>query len=550
MRLASGLLAIVVAAAAFACSAGERTPLGPAASQRGVVRPERVGHAKRAMPMRSPGGALFSLTAPASGIVVQDMTAGITADSLARTLVGPGVAISNVTYTGAPGAAGIFASDPLTVGITNGIVLSTGSATAVIGPNQFDDVTTDWGLPGDAQLSRLVGNNQTFDASVLQFDFVPDSNRVYISAYVFGSDEYSEFVNSDFNDAMAFYVNGANCAVVGGKPVSINAINNGYLNDGDSTSNPQLFRDNAIADGAPINTELDGLTRALTCVATVNKGVTNHVKLAIADVYDGLFDSDVFIGAGALTTTPPVPVPVPVAVPAYTVGAADCTPPGAQVTLDGRASTDDPGGSIVRWEWLYGSGVIGTGATFTRHFDPGTWPLSLRVTDASGATARAAFSIAVPWPAAAGSSLGATPGQLWPPNHKYMDIAVAATASSGCGNAPPVVGGWVVSSEPDNVEPQKGKKKSDDSGDGNTTGDIRVTRPDGTVLVSSNAAPVVPFNPMTDRLQLRAERAGNDGARVYTIVMTVDGVAADTATVVVSHDQRGHDKDRHDNGHQ
>lgn len=541
MRLAGAVVATLVAGTVFACTAGERSPAGPGRSE-DALGAVRVGHAKAAAAVvegPGAGGARWSLVPPASGIVVQDMTAGITADSLARTLVGPGVTVSNATYTGATGAAGIFAADPFTVGIGSGIVLSTGKATSVIGPNQYNDVTTDWGLPGDRQLSQLINNTRTYDASVLEFDFVPDSARVYVTAYVFGSDEYSEFVNTGFNDAMAFYVNGTDCATIGGQPVSINAINDGYLNSGVSASNPQLFRDNVIADGAPLNTELDGLTRPLTCVAAVNRGVTNHIKLAIADANDGLFDSDVFIGAGTLTTTPPPVRPVPVAVPSWTLTTPQCDPPGAIVTFDGSGSTDAPGGTIVRWEWMYGDAVLGTGVTFSRHFDPSVWPVKLRVTDADGAVATTPFSFTVPWPSAAGSSLAASPDQLWPPDHKYVDVTVAAAAGAGCGQPAPTVGGWVVSSEPDEVAPQQGKTGAG-PGDGATTGDIRVTRADGRVLLSSNAHPVVPFNPLTDRLALRAEREGNASARVYTIVMTVNGVAADTATVVVSHDQHGH----------
>ena len=217
-------------------------------------------------------------------------------------------------------------------------------------------------------MTTLVGGNPTFDASVLQFDFVPDSSTIYIGAYVFGSEEYNVFVGSDFNDAMAFYVNGTNCALVGGQPVSINAINNGYPYGTPPASNPSLYRDNTSASGKTINTELNGVTRVLQCAAAVNKGVTNHIKLAIADAYDGLYDSDVFIGGGALTTIPSKPIPVPHAVPAYDVSGVDCAPVGAMITLDGSGS-NEPGGAIVSWQWHYGASVIGTGVPSVS-----TWP--------------------------------------------------------------------------------------------------------------------------------------------------------------------------------
>jgi hypothetical protein len=55
---------------------------------------------------------------------------------------------------------------------------------------------------------------------------------------------------------------------------------------------------------------MDGLTTLLTCQAAVNSGVTNTVKLAIADASDAEFDSNVFIQANGVTTQPPPP-PVP-----------------------------------------------------------------------------------------------------------------------------------------------------------------------------------------------------------------------------------------------
>ena len=50
---------------------------------------------------------------------------------------------------------------------------------------------------------------------------------------------------------------------------------------------------------------MDGLTTVLTCAAAVNANQTNTMKLAIADVGDSSYDSNVFIEAGSLTTQPP-----------------------------------------------------------------------------------------------------------------------------------------------------------------------------------------------------------------------------------------------------
>ena len=57
------------------------------------------------------------------------------------------------------------------------------------------------GLPGDVDLTNLSGF-PTCDATVLEFDFVPNKNRVFLQ-YVFASEEYNEFVNAGFADVFA-----------------------------------------------------------------------------------------------------------------------------------------------------------------------------------------------------------------------------------------------------------------------------------------------------------------------------------------------------------
>ena len=53
---------------------------------------------------------------------------------------------------------------------------------------------------------------------------------------------------------------------------------------------------------APLDTEMNGLTTALTAQATVTPGLKYHIKLAIADATDHLYDSNVFVQAGSLSS--------------------------------------------------------------------------------------------------------------------------------------------------------------------------------------------------------------------------------------------------------
>lgn len=244
-------------------------------------------------------------TGPATAATTTaDLTGPLTPNDLAQALAGEGVVVSNVSYTGDERAAGTFAETDATVfGFDSGVILSSGEVASIVGPNDQDGTTTPFGTAGDPDLDALAGFD-TFDAAVLSFDFVPDAATVYVS-YVFASEEYNEYANSQFNDTFAFFVNGQNCATVGGDPVSINTINGGDPLGTDAVR-PELYRNNDLDDGGPtINTEADGLTVGLVCEAAVNEGVTNTMKLAIADGSDEVLDSWVVLSASGITTEKP-----------------------------------------------------------------------------------------------------------------------------------------------------------------------------------------------------------------------------------------------------
>ena len=244
----------------------------------------------------------------------------VTKDTLAASLLGAnsGITITDVTYAGANIATGEFSGGTNILGIASGIVLTSGSVNNVVGPNSSDGETTDNGLPGDAQLTVLAGA-PTEDASVLTITFVPTGTTLQFS-YVFGSEEYPEFVDSEFNDVFALFVNGTNRAIIPNTalPVAINNLNCGDENGAGARPNCTLYVNNHFP--GTINTQLDGFTKVLTLTAPVNPGVPNTLKLAIADTSDGILDSAVFIAGGSLTscggpsqppcvTTPPVPGP-------------------------------------------------------------------------------------------------------------------------------------------------------------------------------------------------------------------------------------------------
>lgn len=239
-----------------------------------------------------------------SGVITTtDLNSGITATNLVSNLLGGGVAVSNVIYNGSNVAAGTFSNGAGIIGFNSGIILSSGDICNVVGPNTQDGATTNNNRGGDTDLDNLIPSYKTYDATTLEFDFVPTGNVVTFE-YVFGSEEYNEYVNSNFNDVFGFFVNGINVAIIPGSStaISINNVNGGNP-FGMSASYPAYFRNNDLGDGGgSIDTELDGLTVVLTATASVNAGQKNHIKLAIADAGDYILDSDVFIKAASFST--------------------------------------------------------------------------------------------------------------------------------------------------------------------------------------------------------------------------------------------------------
>lgn len=258
-------------------------------------------------------------------------------NQMLQCLLGPDVVVSNAVLTAAPQAAGTFTGGLSAIGFDQGIILSSGDIGTLAGPNVGDATSTDNMAPGDPDLDSLIPGYTSYDAAILEFDFSCDTAQDLIFQYVFGSEEYNEWVNSPFNDVFGFFLNGVNIAVTplgcsdAGSPVSINRLNcgNPYVGMG---PNCDCFRNNDLDDGGGlIDTELDGLTQVFFATGTIQPGV-NHIKIAIADAGDYVLDSDVMIRCQSFTcgTTP--------------VTGACCLPSGQCVTLT-APDCDANGGS-------------------------------------------------------------------------------------------------------------------------------------------------------------------------------------------------------------
>ena len=210
---------------------------------------------------------------------------GVTATNISVTaLTTTGGAKGTPNSTAHPScSAGTFTGGTGIIGFESGIILSNGGIFNVIGPNQYENVSQNNGLPGDSRSAALAGVPlaQTYDATVLQFDFTTAAFNTISFQYVFASDEYNQFANTGYNDVFAFYLtppggSPTKIALAPGTtdPVSINNVN--------LENNPQYYIDNDISDGAAhLNTEMNGLTTVLTATASIVPGETYHIKLAI-----------------------------------------------------------------------------------------------------------------------------------------------------------------------------------------------------------------------------------------------------------------------------
>jgi hypothetical protein len=109
--------------------------------------------------------------------------------ALANSILGSGITISNVSYSGASGASGFFTGGAASgLGFDTGILLTSGSAAGAVGPNSFGAYSVENGFGGNLLLNGLIPGYSTNDASVLSFDFTSAGSGLYFN-YVFASEE-------------------------------------------------------------------------------------------------------------------------------------------------------------------------------------------------------------------------------------------------------------------------------------------------------------------------------------------------------------------------
>jgi hypothetical protein len=263
----------------------------------------------------------------------------LTVEQLVHTLTGPenGLQVWNETYTGHATAAGQFFGGSSVFGplMDEGIILSSGDIHGDCGPaNNNPGYSTDHQLAGDVDLNALVTPYPTHDAAVLEFDFSCADLQEISFLFVFTSEEYNEYVFSQYNDVFAFFLDGVNIAllpVAGTVPVAVNNVNHGSsdlfsgytYNVNPPPVNPGYYLNNVddpftgeTADCQFLPFQMDGMTVVLAAFSALGPPLgtgptgdpAHHMKFAIADTSDFILDSAVFIAANTFNCGDPLVV--------------------------------------------------------------------------------------------------------------------------------------------------------------------------------------------------------------------------------------------------
>ncbi len=206
------------------------------------------------------------------------------------------------------------------------------------------------------------------------------------------------------------------------------------------------------------------------------------------------------------------------------------------VTLPGDVSDFD--GDTLDYVWTDGTNVLCSGNIQTitggtsvllpdcviSNLSLGTHTISLQVFDGANLPVTKSVTVQIIDDMAPTLKPKANIYILWPPNHRMVDIAIAANATdnSGC---PVTLNATVTSNEPEN---------------GLGSGD---TGPDWT-------QPVIDQDTGMIYMQLRAERSGRGKGRIYTVIITATDCSGNISTakakIRVPHDKDNEDRERED----
>jgi hypothetical protein len=187
---------------------------------------------------------------------------------------------------------------------TNGIVLSTGNVSDyATGTNnesgRSGDFVSEATPEQNALLQTISGISNHFDVTQLDlvFNVQPGTSNVSFRV-VWGTEEYPQYIGSDFVDAFGIFLNGSNIAYASNQPIAPGTapINVNHTNM-------------AAITGTELNGVLapNGNPVLKFTAPVVPSSTSNTLTFIIADSGDGILDATVYIaGFGGSAESPPV----------------------------------------------------------------------------------------------------------------------------------------------------------------------------------------------------------------------------------------------------
>lgn len=210
---------------------------------------------------------------------------------------------------------GYFNSGGSNFPFTEGVLLSTSAIKNAIAPYGSNQSEGGDSWLGDTDLEQALGITNTFNATVLEFDFVPLTNYISFN-YIFASNEYQLDFPCKYSDGFAFLIKEnastdsyKNIATIPGMttPVSsknVHPIINSYV-DQQNVTHPGCPAINETYfkgfNNASSSINYSGQTVKLNAQTDVIAGKSYHIKLVIADSESYRYDSAVFLEAGSFS---------------------------------------------------------------------------------------------------------------------------------------------------------------------------------------------------------------------------------------------------------
>ena len=242
-----------------------------------------------------------------------NVNTSFTANDLVDKLIGTNntcLSVSNVSVTGYNSGGiksyGYVNANSSGFEISEGILLTSGNAAN--SPGSFTEIQSfgnNFGWNGDNDLETAAGISNTTNATILEFDFIPNTNKISFE-YMFLSEQYlrqGDPGGCGYTDGFAFLIkkttdtNYKNLALVPNTNTPITSETVRGPGGRCQESNSQYFG-HYNPNGSP--TSFNGQTAILTAETDVIPGTKYHIKLVIADQGNGLYDSGVILKAGSL----------------------------------------------------------------------------------------------------------------------------------------------------------------------------------------------------------------------------------------------------------